>query len=470
MVQSLIFFVMMKRKLSFTAFTSMLLVLLGASISFSSCMQRQEKVQEPFAVEHLDWVSTATIYEVNVRQFTPEGTFNAFAQSLPRLKELGVDVLWFMPVHPIGVENRKGTLGSYYSIKDYKGTNPEFGTFDDFKAMVDEAHSLDMKVIIDWVANHTSHDAVWVTSNPEFYTRDSVGNLISPFDWTDVAELDFENKKLWDAMIDAMKYWVEEADIDGFRCDVAGEVPTEFWNKARRELDEVKPMFMLAEAEKPELQEYAFDADYGWEFHHIKNEIAKGKKTVMDLDQYVLKSESTYPRNTIKMNFTSNHDENSWNGTEFERLGEGVKAFTALTYVMPGMPLIYNGQEVGFNRRLQFFEKDLIDWTENAEMTNFYTKLNQLKEENTALAAGPDGGEVIRVKTSNDVNVFALIRRAENDEVFSIFNLSPLVQTITLQGDEFVGDYTNYLTGEAQTFTGSDTLELAPWQFFVLTK
>lgn len=445
-------------------------VFISLFLSFASCKTQTAVKVEPFNVQHPEWVANATIYEVNVRQFTPEGTFAAFQEHLPRLKELGIDILWFMPIHPIGEVNRKGTLGSYYSVKDYKGVNPEFGTLDDFKTLVSEAHKHGMKVIIDWVANHTSHDNHLVTDHPEWYTKDSVGNFVSPWDWTDVLDLDFSKPELHDYMIGALKYWVEEANIDGFRCDVAFMVPTEFWNRARKELDAIKPVFMLAEAEEPVLQEFAFDADYGWEFHHIMNEIAKGKKTVLDIDHYLLKDIGRYPKNTIRMHFTSNHDENSWNGTEFERMGKSVKTFAALTFVVPGMPLLYNGQEVAFNRRLEFFEKDLIDWKSNAEFTEFYKVLTQLKKRNTTLLAGLNGADVFRVKTSNDVNIFAFTRENENDKIFAVFNLSPLVQSIELTGESYEGEYTNIFTGEKVTFESGAKMELKPWDLFIFEK
>ncbi|HPF94336.1 MAG TPA: alpha-amylase family glycosyl hydrolase, partial [Tenuifilaceae bacterium] len=418
-------------------------LLISVALSFASCNPSNIDNTKAFQIEHADWVYNATIYEVNIRQYTPEGTFAAFEEHLPRLSELGVKILWLMPIHPIGEVERKGSLGSYYSIKDYKGVNPEFGTMDDFKSLVEKAHQHGMKVIIDWVANHTSHDNHLVTEHPDWYTRDSVGNLISPFDWSDVVQLNYENQDLRNYMIGALKFWVQEANIDGYRCDVASMVPTDFWNRARKELDEIKPVFMLAEAEEVELQEFAFDADYGWEFHHIMNGIAKGEKTVLDIDEYYQRELAKYPKNTIRMHFTSNHDENSWAGTEFDRMGpDAAKAFAALTFVIPGMPLIYNGQEVAFNRMLEFFDKDLIDWTPNDEYTSLYKKLIELKKSNSALYAANKGADMFRVKTSNDVNVFAFTRENETDKIFAIINLSNLKQTVELKDDAFVDSYT----------------------------
>ncbi|HZJ73963.1 MAG TPA: alpha-amylase family glycosyl hydrolase [Perlabentimonas sp.] len=448
-----------------------LALVLALVLTLGSCNHEVKSDLTPFKIEHPDWSYNATIYEVNIRQFTPEGTFAVFEEHLPRLSDLGVDILWLMPIHPIGEVERKGSLGSYYSVKDYKGINPEFGSMDDFKRLVIKAHEQGMKVIIDWVANHTSHDNAMVYEHPEWYTRDSTGNMLSPFDWSDVLQLDYENQDLRNYMIDALSFWVKEANIDGFRCDVAAMVPTDFWNSARVELDKIKPVFMLAEADKVELQEYAFDADYGWEFHHIMNDIAKGKKSVKDIDSYFQREIAAYPKNTIRMHFTSNHDENSWAGTEFDRMGEpAAKAFAALTFVIPGMPLIYNGQEVGFNRMLKFFDKDEIDWTPNVEFTNLYTRLTSLKKTNTALWAADKGADMFRVKTVNEAPIFAFTRENKEDKVFAVFNLSDQNQEIELQGDAFIGEYTEIFTEKQMRFEERATLNLKPWQFFIYVK
>ncbi|MDD2197340.1 MAG: alpha-amylase family glycosyl hydrolase [Bacteroidales bacterium] len=446
-------------------------LLLCAALSFASCNPTVKPDKQPFKVEHVDWIYNATIYEVNIRQYTPEGTFAAFEEHLPRLNDLGIKILWLMPIYPIGELERKGTLGSYYSIKDYKGINPEFGTMDDFKRLVRKAHELGMKVIIDWVANHTSHDNQLVYDHPEWFAKDSVGNILSPFDWTDVAQLNYDNQELREYMVDALKFWVEETNIDGYRCDVAAMVPTDFWNRARAELDAIKPVFMLAEADAIELQEYAFDTDYGWEFHHIMNKIAQGKKTVLDIEEYFQREIAEYPKNTIRMHFTSNHDENSWAGTEFERMGpKAAKSFAALSFTIPGVPLIYNGQEVGFNRMLKFFEKDLIDWTSSDEYTNLYKKLINLKIENTALFAADKGADMFRVKTSNDVNIFAFTRENETDKIFAVFNLSNLRQSIELKGDVFAGTYTELFSDEAVELEIGEIMDIEPWQFFIFVK
>ncbi len=454
---------------SLGAISKMLIILaLCVTLYLVACSPRPSGEPKPFAVEHPQWVYPVTIYEVNVRQFTPEGTFEAFAKHLPRLQELGVDILWFMPIYPIGEINRKGTLGSYYSVKDYKAVNPEFGTLDDFKALVAQAHKLGMKVIIDWVANHSSRDNVWTQTNPDFYMRDSTGNLVYQYDWTDVAKLNYDNPKLREAMIDALKFWVKEADIDGFRCDVAFLVPTDFWNEATHQLRKIKPVFMLAEAEHIELLEYAFNAEYGWKFHHMMNEMAKQKLTVEDFDRYFLDTLATYPKNAIKMHFTSNHDENSWNGTEFERMGDAAKTFAALSFVIPGMPLIYNGQEVGFNRRLEFFDKDQIDWNDQGGFENFYKELISLKKNNTALWAAEKGADMERILTPGSPSIYAFVRRNDKDKVLAIFNFSSNPVLFNLTSDITAGSYNDVLTKEQFTFSGNDPITLQPWGFLIL--
>lgn len=443
-----------------------------ALIVLMSCgggKKKEEPVKKPEIqsfVNHPEWSRNATIYEVNIRQFTPEGTFNAFAEHLTRLKDMGVDILWLMPVHPIGEKNRKGTLGSYYSVRDYKGINPEFGTMDDFRNLVSRAHALGMKVIIDWVANHTSWDHAWIAEHPEWYTKDSLGNMVSPFDWSDVADLNYDDKELWAAMTDALKFWVVEADIDGYRCDVAGMVPVEFWDQARAELDRIKPVFMLAEAEEPQHHIRAFDMSYAWELHHIFNAIAKGEKNALALETYFLKQDTLFPKDAYRMLFTSNHDENSWQGTEFERMGEGSVCMAVLTATMPGMPLIYNGQESAFNRRLKFFEKDSIDWGDY-RLEPFYRQLFTLKHANQPLWNGKWGGNMERISTTADTAVFAFTRNKEGERVFVLANLSGKVNEAKLRGDSFTGSYKEWFMDEEVTFEKGAAVRLKPWEYKV---
>jgi glycosidase len=420
---------------------------------------------------HPAWSNDATIYEVNIRQYTPEGTFKAFEQHLPRLQELGVEILWFMPIHPISEKNRKGTLGSYYAVADYKAVNPEFGTIDDFKNLVDKAHQMGFKVLLDWVANHTGWDHHWIKEHPEWYSTDSTGNIIPPVpDWSDVADLNYDVPEMRAAMTDALKFWVAEADIDGYRCDVAGEVPTDFWNEARAELDQIKPVYMLAEDEgNKELLNKAFNVNYGWSFHHLMNEIAKGEKEADEIMAYFAAADSSYPSRSYMMQFTSNHDENSWNGTAYERMGEAVQAMAALSFVVPGMPLIYSGQEAGLNKRLEFFEKDEIDWSQ-LPLQDFYAQLIDVKQNNQALWNGCAGGPLTFYPMTEKNNLLVFSRKAANNMVVAIFNLSDEKQSNMVATLAVDGTYKNALTDNEMVLNNQTMLELEPWQFMILIR
>ena len=355
-------------------------------------------------------LENSVVYEMNVRQYTPEGTFAAAQLQLPRLKELGVDIIWLMPIYPIGVEGRKGTLGSYYAVKDYCAVNPEFGTLEDFDNFLAEAHKLGFRVVIDWVANHTAPDAVWVTGrDPQWYERDAEGNTTYTADWSDTANLNYENKDVWNGMAQAMRFWMERG-IDGFRCDMACEVPLEFWQETIAGLRSDYPeMYMLAEGEEPLLHTLSdFDASYSWELHHLMNAIARGEKNIPELLEYIGKDADRHPADAFRLMFTSNHDENSWAGTEFERMGDAAKLMAVLTFTLPnGQPLIYTGQEMGWNKRFEFFEKDHIPAWEENEYTDFYRWLINIRHENPALAAGNNGGKFEVVSVEDSVLVFS---------------------------------------------------------------
>ncbi len=415
-------------------------------LALVSCAQQTE-------LRHPKWAYDATIYELNTRQATPEGTFQAAEALLPTLKQNGIDIIWVMPCQPIGVITRKGTLGSYYSIIDYCAINPEFGTRADFEHFLKEAHKMGFKVILDWVANHTAPDSEW-TKNEGWHYRDSLGNLMVQYDWTDISKLDYHSEAMRAEMKKAMHWWMDSIGIDGFRCDVAGEVPTDFWNDAMGELRQTHPdMFTLAEDEDKaqELTESAFDMYYGWTLHHIMNQVAQGKKGVEDLWAYFAKADSTIRPEAIRMNFISNHDENSWNGTEFERMGDAVNLFAAFTYIVPGMPLIYCGQLSGNHHRLEFFEKDLIDTDEAYAEAELYKKLNDLRERNKALFSPEVGAPMVRIACDNEA-IFACQRSKEGrwhtNTVKGIFNMSDTKQNVTLE------------TGE--------TFELEPWGYEII--
>jgi len=433
---------------------------MGSGIS--SC---SDPAAKDSGVNHPEWLTDASLYEVNIRQFTPEGTFNAFSEHLQILKDLGVDILWLMPVNPIGEKERKGSLGSYYSVKDYYAVNPQFGTMDDFKSLVKKAHELGLKVIIDWVPNHSSWDNPLTIEHPEYYMKDSAGNFKSPFDWTDVIQFDYDQPGLRQYMIDVLKFWLTETDIDGFRFDVAHMIPVSFWNTVRPALYEVKEVFMLAESDQPILHKEAFDATYDWKLHHIMNEVARGKMDAKNIDMHFTYVDSAYPPNSILMEFTSNHDENSWNGTEYERMGDAVKTFAVFSYTIPGMPLMYNGQEVCMNKRLRFFEKDTIEWID-CGMREFYTQLNTLKAENEALFAGDAGGKMTRISGSDDIRVFAFSREKNQNKVLTILNLSA-DSVVYVPATNISGSYLDAFTDENVKLENGAQLSLKPWDYKV---
>ena len=412
----------------------------------------------------------AVLYEVNIRQYTPEGTFKAFEAHLPRLKELGVDILWIMPINPISVKNRKGSLGSYYSVKDYKAINPEFGTMEDFKNLVNKAHEMGFKVIIDWVANHTGWDNQWIVDHKDWYTQDSLGNVIPPNpDWSDIADLNFDSKHMRRAMIDAMDFWVKTADIDGFRCDVAWGVPQDFWEAARASIDSIKPVYMLAEDEDhPDFLKKSFNSNYAWKLHHILNEVAQGKKTAKDIRTYFNENGNKYAPGSFPMLFITNHDENSWSGSEYERMGEAVKALATLTFTLEGIPLLYSGQEAGLKKRLLFFEKDTINW-KDLSMQAFYQSLVKLKHENHALWNGTEGAPIVFVENSVPDKVLAFTREKDKNKILAIFNLSANPVEATIQLPQ-AGDYKEYFSGETKTFEKGVNIKLDKWAYRVFVR
>ena len=431
----------------------------------------------PPSVGHAEWTRDATIYEVNVRQYTPEGTFRAFMPHLTRLRELGIEILWFMPIQPIGVENRKGTLGSYYSISDYTAVNPEFGTEADFRAVVDSAHALGMRVILDWVPNHTAFDHEWTRDHRDWYTlrpdgsisvaRDNEGRET---DWTDVADLNYDNQDMRRAMIGEMVWWLERMDIDGFRVDVAWGVPYDFWPQMRAALLAVEPeLFLLAEAEDPKLHQW-FDATYGWEFHHLLNEMAQGKKGTGALDEYFAKQRATYPPDAYRMYFTSNHDENSWQGTEFERMGKNhLPAFVLAATVEGSIPLLYTGQEASLSKRLRFFEKDTVDW-KGTSLAEFYDRMFELKRSHPVLLNGDDGGTQRRVPTTPSASAFAFLRTNGPRSVLVAVNFGDQPARVAGIAASPGQIYRDWISGAALSGTDLSTIAIAPNGYRVLVR
>lgn len=418
------------------------------------------------------WAKGSNIYEINTRQYTKEGTFAAFAAHLPRLKQMGVDIIWFIPVTPISTEKRLGTLGSYYSTSNYTTINPEFGTLNDFKMVVQQAHDLGIKVLIDWVANHTGWDHSWTQEHPDFYKRNSEGNFFDAHGWSDVIDLDYSNEALRKKMIAAMSYWITETGIDGFRCDMAHLVPLDFWTSARKEINKLKKdLFWLAETEDS-VYTLAFDAIYAWELLHTMEKLYKGEVNLQALEDVLEKYDKRFSANTVHLAFTSNHDENSHSGTEYERMGNAAKAFAVLTATWQNcMPLVYSGQELPNKKRLLFFEKDFIEWTGTNWLHDFYKSLLDLHRNNPALHVATKGNVTTRFSTSNNEVVLAYSRQKGKDQVLVILNLSSQnVVKAQINNKLIAGRYQSAFSGLQYTFTGNETFELSAWEYLVYFK
>lgn len=417
-------------------------------------------------ITHPKWCKNATIYQINTRQFTKEGTFRAAEAHLPRLKDLGADILWLMPVHGIGAKNRKGSLGSPYAVRDYYSVNPEFGTLADLRHFVTAAHRQGMYVILDWVANHTAWDSNLVDEHPEWYARDWKGDFRPTpwWDWPDIIDLDYRHPALRRYMVEAMKYWVSEVDVDGYRCDVAGFVPTDFWNQVRKELDAIKPVFMLAEWEARDLHAEAFDMTYAWSWSEAVKNLVKGTGDMSALFVYYSWNEKAYPADAFRMTFTSNHDQNAWEGTQFERFGDGLEPAIVLSVVGEGFPLVYNGQEAGNPRRLPFFEKDAIEWREH-QIGDLFRRLFALKKANTALWNGAWGARMIQVTNDAPDEVFSFVRQNERDKVFAVLNFSSRSQTVTFSEGLYHGTYLDYFEQHAVELDVSSAVVLRPWGY-----
>jgi cyclomaltodextrinase len=408
------------------------LLLLFVLIAVSSHAQKL-KATDPYQpkkyveLRHPDWSRNAVLYQVNIRQYTAEGTFKAFEAQLPRLKELGADILWLMPVQPIGLENRKGKLGSEYSVRDYYGINPEFGTLADFKHLVQAVHNTGMHIILDWVANHSAWDNPLAKAHPDWYTKTTEGKFQPTpwYDWDDVIDFDYNKPGLRKYMTAAMKWWVQNTGIDGYRCDVAGFIPVDFWDNVRRELDAVKPVFMLAEWEARDMHRKAFDATYSWSLYETLHRVSKQEPGAFgNLVEYLAHDVNTWPEDAYRMLFTDNHDKNSWTGTPFTQFGPALEACIAFTYVCKGIPLIYNGQEAGSEKMLRFFDKDTIQWKEH-RFDSLYRRLNGLKHNFKSLRNGSQGGEMVRIESSRPDKIISFARWGQGDHILAFFNFSP---------------------------------------------
>jgi glycosidase len=442
------------------------IVALMLSSTLAAADSNQYEPSPYVKLQHPEWSRSAAIYELNTRHFTAEGTFTAAAKHLPRLKELGVDIIWLMPVQPIGEKNRKGGLGSPYSIRDYQAVNPELGDVQSLKDFVAEAHKLGLYVILDWVANHTSWDNVLVEKHPEWYARNWKGEFHpTPWtDWSDIIELDYSQAGLREYMTGAMKYWVNEVGIDGFRCDMAGYVPLDFWNTVREELDAIRPVFMLGEWESRDLHARAFDATYAWTWYHTMHDVAQGKAGAGSISGHYASNQKAWPRDSMRLVFVSNHDENAWAGTQFEQFGEALESTIVLSVVGEGIPLIYSGQEAGNSRRLAFFEKDEIEWKDHP-VGALYQKLLALKKRNSALWNGRWGARMVNVPNNAQNHVFSFIRAQEDDRIFAVFNFSGQTRSVTFDESLFHGNYRDFTSAREVSLDADTVFQMKPWTY-----
>ena len=407
----------------------------------------------------INWAGKACIYEVNTRPYTQEGTFSSFQKHIPRLKDMGVDILWFMPIFPISIAERQGALGSYYAASSYIEINPEYGSKADFRCLLEEAHKLNMKVIIDWVANHTGYDHHWTSEHPEWYMKDAEGNFTEENGWQDVIDLDYTNVAMRQAMIAAMQYWISEFDIDGFRCDMAHLVPLDFWLEARKSCDAVKPVFWLAECETVEYHD-VFDVSYAWNWMHLTEGLMKSEKTVHDLYN-VLHDYSNYSKDSYKMFFTSNHDENSWNGSEYEKYGAAAKALAVFTFTWKGYPLIYSGQEAANHKRLKFFDKDLIAWN-TFPLHDFYKTLINLHKSEAI-----NYGESFNLPIQHD-KVMGYLKKKDKDVILVLLNFgNEMIKIPAITHDWLKGEFTQVFSGISYTFKDAERFELGPFEYLV---
>lgn len=453
------------------------LILLCATAFLTSCSTlpgAAEWTPQPYAtLQNAPWTKGAVIYQVNTRQFTAEGNFAAAQAHLPRLKELGVDIIYLMPIHPIGSKNRKGSLGSPYSVRDYYAVNPEFGTLDDLKAFVDEAHRLGMHVILDLVANHTAWDHKLALQHADWYKKDWQGKPRSNpwWEWEDVIELDWSKPGVREHVGKAMEYWVRDVGVDGYRADVAGYIPLDFWEKQRKRLDAIRPVFMLAEWKSSELQRTAFDATNAYEWYLAARKIAGGKADATALYDYYAENESAWPSQAMRLTYIENHDSNSWEGTARENFGPALEAFTVLSFTGEGLAMIYSGQEACNQRRLAFFDKDLIDWNQGNACAygELLRDLIVFRKANPALANGKWGARMEKLNSDKPKQLFAWIRKQGGNTVVGLFNLSATPVSAILTDAHSAGNYTEFGSGERHTLKTGDTVSLPAWGFRLLS-
>ncbi|HEY4079962.1 MAG TPA: alpha-amylase family glycosyl hydrolase [Burkholderiaceae bacterium] len=449
------------------------LLMLGLMLVAPSMAATDPYQPQPYVhIQHPDWTRNATIYQINTRQFTPEGTLRAAEAQLPRLKTLGVGILWLMPIHPIGEVHRKGSLGSPYAVRDFRAVNPELGTAEDFRHFVQQAHTLGLHVILDWVGDHTAWDNVLVQQHPDWYARDEHGRFHPTpwYDWDDIIDLDYDKPALRRYMTESLLYWVREFGVDGYRVDAAGLMPLDFWENATRELRKLKPVFMLAEWEGRDMHARAFDASYAWSWWDELKRIAEGHADATALYPYYAWNRKYYPREAYRMLYTTNHDKNAWEGTEYEIFGAGADCIAVLSFISEGMPMIYNGQEAGNHRRLAFFERDPIDWTHDAPEGQLYRRLIALKKQNEALWNGQYGGMMEPVPNDAPKQILSFVRALGQDKVVAVFNLSGQTREVHLKGPRPVGRFHDFDSGAEVTLVEGAALSLPAWGWRVFVQ
>jgi len=443
-------------------------------LSLFSCQQSVSTIEvQPITPITNQDIAQGVLYEVNIRQFTNEGTFEAFAKELPKVKALGVNILWFMPTFPISTTKSKGPLGSYYAVSDYKGVNPEYGSLEDLKSLVNKAHEMGMYVIFDWVPGHTGWDHVWIKEHPEFYLKNEAGEIIDPIDprtgesfgWTDVADLDYDNPAMREAMKEAMLYWIKEVDIDGYRVDQAYAVPMDFYEDTFAAMRALKPVFLLGEtdANHPGGFEHLknFDASYDFPGHHLTKEIAHGKKTVLDYSNHRENFINKHDPSHFLLNFVSSHDENAWSGTVDEIYGDASHAMMALNYMSPGLPFLYSGVEYDLNKRLLFFEKDSFPRVAG-ETYQLLKQLGELKQNHPSLNAGKEAGKFNQIETS-----LAFERTKAGDTIVFMANLSKEHIGFT---SPYNGYFKRYQDNKPKRLSYSYEYRMKPWEFWILKK
>ena len=453
-----------------------LAALLAASATIASAQPAADAAWQPKPYVELtnpEWSRDAVLYQINTRHFTPEGTFKAAQEELPRLKALGVDILWLMPIHPIGEKNRKGTLGSPYSVRDYYAVNPEFGTEADFRTFVDAAHAQGFKVILDLVANHTAWDHPLASEQPGWYEKTWDGDFRPTpwWDWSDIIDLDWSQPGVRAHIGGAMEYWVREFGVDGYRADVAGYVPVDFWETMRARLDAIRPVFMLGEVQQSAWHRAAFDASYAWDWHNTSKNVAQGKGNATSFYGYYAENESLWPRQAMRMTYIENHDSNAWEGTIYENYGAALEAMTALSFTGEGLPLIHNGMESCNAKRLEFFERDPIDWAQDPDCSYgaLLRDLIAFRTANPALHNGKWGARMHKIENSAPEQLLGWVRQQEGNKVVGLFNLSGRPVSAVLSDGIAAGIYTGFREEGAVTLEAGDTVELPAWGFRLLS-